>query len=66
MANSLIPAPPQQAPLSQYNTYTTWPGGIDPTASVFRTDNQKFGGKRKTRKGRKNAKKTRKNKNSRR
>ena len=59
---SLIPAPPQPPSLTQYNTYTTWPGGIDPTASVFRTDNQKFGGTRKaTRKtSRKNRKGTRK------
>jgi hypothetical protein len=55
---SLIPAPPQPPSLTPYNTYTTWPGGVDPTASVFRTDNQKFGGSRKgTRKNRKDTRK---------
>ena len=49
-----IKSPPQPPSLSQQNTYTTGPGGIDPTAPVFNTDNQKIGGKRKaTRKGRK-------------
>ena len=42
-----VKAPPQPAPLSPYNTYTTWPGGVDPTAPVFNTDNQKIGGKSK-------------------
>ena len=58
----LIKSPPQPPPLSQYNAYTSWPGGIDPTASVFNTDNQKIGGKRKTRnrKNRKNRKNSRK------
>jgi hypothetical protein len=41
--NSLIRAPAQPAPLSSHNTYTTWPGGVDPTAPVFNTDNQKGG-----------------------
>ena len=31
------------APLSSRNTYTSWPGGVDPTASVFSTDTQKGG-----------------------
>lgn len=50
---TLVKAPPQPAPLTPYNTYTTWPGGVDPTASVFNTDNQKIGGKRKSRKAKK-------------
>ena len=37
---SLIVAPPQPPPLSPYQTYTTWPGGVDPTTALFRTDNQ--------------------------
>ena len=44
--NSLIRAPAQPAPLSSHNTYTTWPGGVDPTAPVFNTDNQKGGRRR--------------------
>ena len=47
--NALIRAPPQPAPLSSRNTYTTWPGGVDPTAPVFNTDNQKGGRRRATR-----------------
>jgi serine/threonine protein kinase len=31
------------APLSSRNTYTSWPGGVDPTGSVFSTDTQKGG-----------------------
>ena len=31
------------SPLSSRNTYTSWPGGVDPTASVFSTDTQKGG-----------------------
>ena len=67
---SLIASPPQPPPLSQYQTYTTWPGGVDPTTALYRTDNQfapfvtTTGGRRKaSRKGnRKNSRKsTRKN-----
>lgn len=29
-------APPQTS-LSSVNTYTTWPGGIDPTVRLYRT-----------------------------
>ena len=50
-----IPQPPSPAPLSSSNTYTTWPGGVDPTARLFNTDNQFMlplgkGGARKSRK----------------
>lgn len=51
--NSLIRAPPQPAPLSGRNTYTTWPGGVDPTAPLFNTDNQKGGKRKATRRSRK-------------
>ncbi len=45
--NSLIRSPPAPAPLSSHNAYTTWPGGVDPTAPLFNTDNQfKMGGRR--------------------
>ena len=30
-----MPIPPQTS-LSNVNTYTTWPGGIDPTVSVYK------------------------------
>ena len=56
--HNLIHAPPQPPSLSSRNTYTTWPGGVDPTASLFNTDNQKIGGKR-TRKQKKTSRKTR-------
>lgn len=46
--NRYIPAPVSPPPLSQHNAYTTWPGGVDPTAALFNTDNQKGGRKRKT------------------
>jgi hypothetical protein len=66
----LIPSPPQPAPLG-LGTYTTWPGGVDPTARLFNTDNTKIpcvgtwagagGRRRKSRKGsRKNRKSSRK------
>ena len=53
---NLIRSPPQPYPLSSHNTYTTWPGGVDPSAPLFNTDNQKIGGRRRnsTRKGKKN------------
>lgn len=35
--------PPSPPSLSTQNTYTSWPGGVDPTVSVYK------GGKRKTR-----------------
>lgn len=54
-----IRSPASPAPLSSSNAYTTWPGGVDPTASLFNTDNQKIGGKRT-----KKNKKSRKNKNN--
>ena len=58
----VISSPPQPAPLSQYNTYTSWPGGVDPSTPLFRTDNQKGGRSRKNRKAsRKNRKASRKN-----
>ena len=51
--HTLIQAPPQAPPLSSRNTYTSWPGGVDPSASLFKT-----GGKR-TRKQKKQNRKTR-------
>lgn len=30
------PSPP--TPLSNQNTYTSWPGGVDPSVSQFRTE----------------------------
>ena len=54
--NSLIRAPPQPASLSKFDTYTTWPGGVDPTAKLY-----SVGGKRKaSRKGSKTSRKNRK------
>ena len=51
--NRYIPAPASPAPLSPYNAYTTWPGGVDPTAALFNTDNQRGG--RKSRRSRRRA-----------
>ncbi len=48
--NRYIPAPASPAPLSPYNAYTSWPGGVDPTVALFRSDNQRGG--RKTRRRR--------------
>jgi hypothetical protein len=46
--NTLIRSPPAPAPLSSHNAYTTWPGGVDPSAPLFNTDNQfKMGGRRR-------------------
>ena len=53
--NGLIKSPPEQPPLTNRNAYTTWPGGVDPTVPLYRTDNQKFGGAR--RRNRKNSRK---------
>jgi hypothetical protein len=46
--------PPSPQPLSKLNAYTTWPGGVDPTARLY----DSVGGKRKsrTRKARKSRK----------
>jgi hypothetical protein len=56
--NTLIRSPPAPAPLSSHNAYTSWPGGVDPSAPLFNTDNQfKMGGRRRramTRRGRRN------------
>jgi hypothetical protein len=67
---SLIRSPPEQAPLSSRNAYTTWPGGVDPTVPLYNTDNQfpkpSAGGarrsqkKRSTRRNRKNSRRNRK------
>jgi len=54
----VISAPPQPASLSKYDTYTSWPGGVDPSTPLFRTDNQKGG--RSRRAHRKNRKSSRK------
>lgn len=42
-----MPAP--QAPLSNQNAYTNWPGGVDPSAPLFNTDNQTGGRARQAR-----------------
>jgi ankyrin repeat protein len=44
--------------LSMHDTYTSWPGGVDPTARLFNSDNQTGG--RKSRKARKVSRKSRK------
>ena len=54
--NTLIKAPLQPAPLSSSNTYTTWPGGVDPSTPLFNTDNQK-GGKKSRKVNRKKSRK---------
>jgi hypothetical protein len=46
--NRYIPAPASPAPLSQHNAIATWPGGVDPSAALFNTDNQR-GGRRSRR-----------------
>lgn len=46
MNPKVLYGPPEQAPLSSRNAYTTWPGGVDPTVPLYNTDNQKFGGAR--------------------
>ncbi len=49
--------PESPAPLSNQDTYTTWPGGVDPTARVY----QSIGGaKRKGTPKRKYSRKARK------
>ncbi len=53
--NRYIPAPASPAPLSPYNAYTTWPGGVDPTAALFNTDNQRGGRKSRRRATRRKA-----------
>lgn len=47
--NRYIPAPASPAPLSQFNAYTTWPGGVDPTAALYKSDNQRGGRKSRRR-----------------
>lgn len=47
--NRYVPAPASPAPLSQYNAYTTWPGGVDPTAALYNSDNQRGGRKSRRR-----------------
>ncbi len=51
------PYPPQPAPLSPFQTYTSWPGGIDPTVSVYKLP-VTGGSRKRTRKGRKADRKT--------
>ena len=48
-----LPAAP--APLSSVNTYTSWPGGVDPTAKLYQASSAYSGGRRKAsrRRGRK-------------
>ncbi len=43
--NRYVPAPVSPVPLSQHNAYTTWPGGVDPTAALYKSDNQRGGRK---------------------
>jgi hypothetical protein len=43
-----IKVPDSPAPLSSVNTYTSWPGGVDPTAKLYQAPKM-IGGKRKTR-----------------
>ena len=43
-----IKVPDSPAPLSSVNTYTSWPGGVDPTAKLYQATKM-IGGKRKTR-----------------
>ena len=65
--NNLIRSPPAPAPLSQHNAYTTWPGGVDPTAPLFNTDNQfKMGGAKRRRRSSRRSKMTRRRKSTRR
>ena len=47
--NRYIPAPASPAPLSQFNAYATWPGGVDPTAALYKSDNQRGGRKSRRR-----------------
>ena len=49
-----IQAPP---PLSQYNTYTSWPGGIDPSVRLYRTGGKRKNRTRKTQNRKKNTRK---------
>jgi hypothetical protein len=51
--------PASPPPLSDKDTYTSWPGGVDPSVRLY----DSVGGKRKTRrsKTRKNRKNSRKN-----
>ena len=55
-----IRSPPQPAPLSNSDTYTTWPGGVDPTARLFNTDNQKGGLRLRSKRSRRASRKSRK------
>lgn len=41
-----MPAPVSPPPLSPYNAYTSWPGGVDPTAALYKSDNQHGGTRR--------------------
>jgi hypothetical protein len=54
---SYIPSPQQPAPIGA-GTYTTWPGGVDPTARLYNTDNTAIpcakGGRRRTTRRRRN------------
>ena len=69
---SLIPSPPQPAPIGA-GTYTTWPGGVDPTARLFNTDNTKIpctgttgGARKRTRRSKRSKRSSRRTKRTRR
>ena len=52
--NRYVPVPASPPPLSQFNAYTTWPGGVDPTAALYKADNQKGGKKSRRHRSRRN------------
>jgi hypothetical protein len=45
---SYIPSPPQPAPIGA-GTYTSWPGGVDPTVRLYNTDDTVIKGGRRRR-----------------
>jgi hypothetical protein len=55
MNSDRYPASPP--PLSDKDAYTTWPGGVDPTAKLY----DSVGGKRKTRRSKNRKPRSRKN-----
>lgn len=55
-----IKVPDSPAPLSSVNTYTSWPGGVDPTAKLYQAPKM-IGGKRKTRRNKRGVRSSRSN-----